>query len=348
MAQNETTIVVSRSVSVGGYQSNYAEFYRSLYPNVKVICVDSLPIRMHLALLVFLSRPRLIFLHSTNANGILFSRIELLFFRHFSNVIHVYLGNEYKLMPEKMRFCKLLGPQVVYSQIDRKRVLSGYRKYFHLQAATRATKVRYRNNGLSPRKSISVNDAMRNDRDIDLVYRGASDIPYLGSDFRKKSMAYCFRARCYGLTVDFSDVPVSYVDWLALLKRSKSSIVLRSGSKIFSMTDRHRVTLNADAKIDPINYIARVRTKIDATMFGPRLFDCFRNGVIPICDDPLEGMIEMQNFIDVRMVEEPDQLASVLKDHSLVESIQRNNLKFILAVLEAETAFDRSLGNDLS
>lgn len=151
-----------------------------------------------------------------------------------------FIGNEYKLMPEKMAFCDRLRVSLLISQTQSPAVHALYRE--RLRCAVTGIP----NTGLD--LSLFTPVVPNDQRPIDLGYR-ADDAPvYLGHRERR-DIAEFFLANAgrYGLRVDISLRPedrFAETAWAAFLNRCKGQLGTEAGGDFFSLDDgaRHRVT----------------------------------------------------------------------------------------------------------
>jgi hypothetical protein len=147
-----------------------------------------------------------------------------------------FIGNEYKLMPEKMEFADQLGLDVLVSQIDNPRVLELYRERLG------CTVVSVPNTGLET--SIFRPKTPWRERPLDLGYRAYDGPPYLGHDERRR-LADTFLAagEARGLAVDVSldpDARFTEIAWAGFLDRCKGQLGFEAGTDYFELDDRSR------------------------------------------------------------------------------------------------------------
>jgi hypothetical protein len=152
-----------------------------------------------------------------------------------------FVGNEYKLMPEKMAFAESLGLALLVSQSGAPRVHQLYRE--RLGCAV----VGIPNTGIDP--GIFRPTADPEARPIDLGYRADDSPPYLGHEDRRRIAEYFVsRAADLGLRVDASLDPadrLGLADWAAFLNRCRGQLGTEAGGDYFSLTDEHRLKVNA-------------------------------------------------------------------------------------------------------
>ena len=148
-----------------------------------------------------------------------------------------FIGNEYKLMPEKMAFCKRLGLRLLVSQSLSPDVHRLYRERLGCAVAG------IPNTGLDEtqfKPEIPVDE-----RQIDLGYRSDLSPAYLGHQERTE-LARFFEdhASQYGLTVDISLDARDRFDergWAGFLNRCKGQIGSEAGGDYFDLDDRVRL-----------------------------------------------------------------------------------------------------------
>ncbi len=152
-----------------------------------------------------------------------------------------FIGNEYKLMPEKMRFCRQLGISLLVTQSDDDRVLALYRKALGCEVTC------VPNTGVD----ASVFRPLRRieDRSIDIGYRACPADWYLGNN-EKTEIAEFFvgAADRLGLATDISlDMnrrfdALGYADFL---NGCRGQIGTEAGGDYFELTDKTRKRVNA-------------------------------------------------------------------------------------------------------
>jgi hypothetical protein len=150
-----------------------------------------------------------------------------------------FIGNEYKLMPEKMAFCDRLRLSLLISQSQSPAVHAMYRERLGC-AVTGIPNTGLDTAMFSPTQPID-------ERPIDIGYR-ADDAPkYLGHRERRE-IAEFFQARAdhYGLRVDLSLRPQDRFDesgWARFLNQCKGQLGTEAGGDFFTLDDgpRNRV-----------------------------------------------------------------------------------------------------------
>lgn len=165
-----------------------------------------------------------------------------------------FIGNEYKLMPEKMTFCETLGVRLLVTQTHSPRVQSLYGE--RLGCAV----VGIPNTGWDP--DVFRPERPRADRPIDLGYRSLASPLFLGHNERVEMMeAFQAGASRHGLTVDFSLRAEDRFDergWAAFLNSCRGQIGTEAGGDYFELTDETRRRVNdylearADAGVEEI------------------------------------------------------------------------------------------------
>jgi len=152
-----------------------------------------------------------------------------------------FIGNEYKLMPEKMQFCDELPVRLLVSQSSSPVVHRLYRD--RLPCAV----VGIPNSGLDATLFRPCTDP--DERPIDLGYR-AQDAPwYLGHTERRDIAEYFEQqAARFGLRIDISLDPAdrrAVPEWAAFLNRCKGQLGTEAGGDFFELTDATRTAVNA-------------------------------------------------------------------------------------------------------
>jgi hypothetical protein len=170
-----------------------------------------------------------------------------------------FIGNEYKLMPEKMAFCDALGVALLVSQSESPAVHDLYR------ARLKCAVVGIPNTGLDP--EIFQPRTPRAARPIDIGYRAVDSPDYLGHDERRR-IAEFFRANAgrYGLRTDISlrpDDRFAEPAWAEFLNRCRAQLGTEAGGDYFELTDARRLAVNAYLRERP----AASHDEIQATFF---------------------------------------------------------------------------------
>lgn len=151
-----------------------------------------------------------------------------------------FLGNEYKLMPEKMELCERLSVALLVSQSHSPLIHRLYRDRLGCQV------MNLPNTGLDPDVFSPRLDWQ--ERPVDIGYRAQNTPMYLGHD-EKRALAEYFMtyARREGLMADISLDPAdrfTEVEWADFLNRCKGQIGTEAGSDYFELTDQTRRRVN--------------------------------------------------------------------------------------------------------
>lgn len=158
-----------------------------------------------------------------------------------------FIGNEYKLMPEKMRFCDRLGLSLLVTMNPSPAAQALYRKRLGCQV------VCIPSGGLDPDVFSPTRDWT--DRDIDIGYRSADAPLYLGHDERRRiAAAFLERAPATGFSVDVSLDPARRLAgraWADFLNGCRSQIGTEAGGDYFELTDETRLNVNAYLREHP-------------------------------------------------------------------------------------------------
>jgi len=153
----------------------------------------------------------------------------------------LFVGNEYKLMPEKIAFARSLHTALLISQLGSPDAHALYRD------ALGCGVVGIPNTGFDP--SVFAPRRAWDEREVDLGYRAYASPLYLGHDERRE-LAACVReaAPRHGLTTDISLSPDARFDehgWAAFLNRCRGQIGSEAGGDRFELTDETRMRVNA-------------------------------------------------------------------------------------------------------
>ena len=174
-----------------------------------------------------------------------------------------FVGNEYKAMPEKMRFCEDLGIALLVSQSSAPAVHALYRD--RLGCAV----IGLPNTGFDPVRFAPT--LARGERPIDLGYRTERSPLYLGHTEREDLAVYfSAHAQRLGVSVDISMDRGDRFDetgWAAFLNRCKGQLGTEAGGD-FQLTDRTRASVNEYQRRHPDVTAADVR-RLFFENYGP-------------------------------------------------------------------------------
>lgn len=152
-----------------------------------------------------------------------------------------FIGNEYKLMPEKMHFCRQLGISLLVTQSNDDRVAVLYRKALGCEVTC------IPNTGVD----VTVFRPLRRleDRPIDIGYRACPADWYLGNN-EKTEIAEFFvsNADRFGLVTDISldmDRRFDALGYADFLNCCRGQIGTEAGGDYFELTDKTRKLVNA-------------------------------------------------------------------------------------------------------
>jgi len=168
-----------------------------------------------------------------------------------------FIGNEYKLMPEKMVFSETLGIKLLVTMNPDPRAQQMYRDRLHCAV------VHIPSAALDPEQFYPTTP--RESRPIDIGYR-AFDAPlYLGHNERREIAEFFIEhASEFGVSIDISLDPAERFDepgWAAFLNSCKAQLGTEAGGDYFELTDdtRKRVTAYLDAHGDAV--VSDVRSR---------------------------------------------------------------------------------------
>ena len=181
----------------------------------------------------------IVLLHSVFSNAQLLDGVLLEFVRRCSQPKVFFIGNEYKLMPEKMTFADSLPVALLVSQSSSDAVQQLYRRRLGCAVCN------IPNTGLD--EALFTARTPWADRPIDLGYRADDAPPYIGHRERR-AIAEFFGAAAarYGLTVDLSLNPkerFTEPEWAGFLDRCKGQLGVEAGGDFFELDDRTRTAV---------------------------------------------------------------------------------------------------------
>jgi hypothetical protein len=179
-------------------------------------------------------------LHSVFSNGCLLSGRLFDLIRRLPQPKAYFIGNEYKLMPQKMEFCERLSLRLLVSQTRSPRVHRLYRERL------RCAVVGIPNTGLDP--VLFRAETPLAERPIDLGYRADNPDLSIGHTERRDIAEY-FRdnADRLRLRVDVTldrRCRLAGLDWARFLDRCKGQLGTEAGGDFFELTDETRVRVN--------------------------------------------------------------------------------------------------------
>lgn len=152
-----------------------------------------------------------------------------------------FVGNEYKLMPEKVQFAERLGVDLLVSQLSSGEAHAVYRE--RLGCAV----IGLPNAGLD--ESLFAPRTPWRERPVDIGYRAYENPVYLGHRERRELANRVVAAAApRGLALDVSLDPgdrLGGTDWARFLDRCKAQLGSEAGGDYFELTDATRLVVNA-------------------------------------------------------------------------------------------------------
>jgi hypothetical protein len=199
----------------------------------------------------------IVLLHSVFSNACALTPVVFDAIRRRPEPKVFFIGNEYKFMPEKMRFCDELGIAMLVTQTANPQVHELYRRRLG------CTVMSLPNTGLDTNLFRPTTPCA--ERPVDLGYRAADSPMYLGHRERRE-MAEFFQANAarYGLAVDISLAAADRFvegDWAAFLNRCKGQLGTEAGGDFFELTDETRVAVSTYEREHPDASFEEVRAR---------------------------------------------------------------------------------------
>lgn len=177
-----------------------------------------------------------------------------------------FIGNEYKLMPEKMAFAESLPAAMLISQSN----LSAVHELYQQRLGCRVTSMP--NTGLDP--ELFALRTPRRERPIDLGYRADDGPAYLGHRERRELSEYFIAAAArWRLTVDISLNPQRRFiesEWAAFLDRCKGQLGSEAGGDYFELDDRTRLAVTEFERAHPTATFEEIHARFFAH-YGPSM-----------------------------------------------------------------------------
>ena len=176
-----------------------------------------------------------------------------------------FIGNEYKLMPEKLAFAEEVGVSLLVSQLPSPRVHRLYAERLLCEVAYLPSA------GLD--SDLFRPAVPRGEREIDLGYRGYRSPLYLGHDERaliveRVGAAAGRRGLRTDLSLDRSD-RFDEAGWSRFLNRCRGQLGTEAGGDYFELTDETRKTVNAYVDEHPDAGIEVIRARFFAGYEDP-------------------------------------------------------------------------------
>ncbi len=179
-------------------------------------------------------------LHSVFSNSCNIRREIKRVLRNASATKVYFLGNEYKLMPEKLDLIREINAKLVFTQSNNYDVINLYK-------ANLPCSVKYMPScGIDP--SIFFCTTKYDDRDIDVGYRSYRSPLYIGNNERAEISTY-FSAYCkqHNLSADISLEPkdrFTILEYARFLNRCKFQLGSEAGGDYYEITDETRNKIN--------------------------------------------------------------------------------------------------------
>jgi hypothetical protein len=212
------------------------------------LACDRLRDRWAIARLLWQGRfDAVVLLHSVFSNQQNLRRLLLWLVSHCRQPKAFFIGNEYKNMPEKMRFCRDLGLSLLVSQSNDLRV----HKLYNAELGCRVAGIP--NTGFDP--AVFRPTTALGERKIDIGYRAYPAPLYLGNNEKAEIADYFLeQAGRLGLRIDISMSEADRFDeagYAGFLNRCRGQIGTESGGDYFELTDATRLRVNAYLKERP-------------------------------------------------------------------------------------------------
>ena len=205
-----------------------------------------------------------VLLHSVFSNAQRLDGLQLELVQRLPQPKVFFIGNEYKLMPEKMAFAEILPVSLLITQSSSPAIHRLYRERLGCEVAG------IPNTGFDT--ELFVARTPRANRPIDLGYRADDGPWYLGHQERRAIADYfAGNAARYGLTVDISMRPehrFNEVQWARFLDRCKGQLGVEAGGDFFELDDRTRLAVLVYESQHPKATFDEIRQKFFSA-YGP-------------------------------------------------------------------------------
>jgi len=200
----------------------------------------------------------IVMLHSVFSNECMLSPALTRVLASVSTPKVFFIGNEYKLMPEKMRFAESVGVSLLVSQLTSPAAHALYRARLACEV------VGIPNTGFDP--TLFASRTRFSSRPVDIGYRSFASPLYLGHDERRELAARVAEtAERHGLSTDISLATADRFDeagWAGFLNRCRGQIGTEAGGDLFELTDETRNRVNAYLDSRPAATFAEIHSRI--------------------------------------------------------------------------------------
>jgi len=181
-----------------------------------------------------------VLLHSVYSNSCHLSERLVETLHKSSKPKAVFMGNEYKLMPEKLKLWEKIGVSLLVSQSDSPEIHSLYRQRLGCSVISMP------NTGLDT--ELFHPAVPYSERPVDIGFRGRNGPFYLGHNERQEIVDYFLEhGPSAGLTLDISMDPQKLLTekaWAEFLNRCKGQLGVEAGTSYFELTDEIRRRVN--------------------------------------------------------------------------------------------------------
>jgi len=196
-----------------------------------------------------------ILLHSVFSNARLLRFPAFEFIRSHPAPKVFFVGNEYKLMPEKLSFSKHMRISMFVTMNPDSRVQKMYEKSIGCKVACLPSC------GVNPQ--IFFPDKLIEHREIDIGYRADRSPFYLGHDERWEIATFFTRvATDYGLKINISldsKDRLNAFGWASFLNKCRGQIGTEAGGGYFELDDKTRIQVNLFTKNNPNTNMSTIR-----------------------------------------------------------------------------------------
>lgn len=250
-ADDESWATLSYARSLPRAVARHGGFSFAAVNIVRLSALDRISLLAHLRLRRY---DAIVLFHSVFSNANYVSPALETQIRNAGAPVVFFVGNEYKLMPEKMAFAERLGVALLVSQIARAEVLELYRVRL-------GCRVVFIPNALfDPEPFAAAKPAC--DRPIDIGYRAFDGAWYLGHDDRTRiaDIVSTVAAR-RGFRLDVSLDPASRLaesEWYGFLGDCVGQLGTESGTDAFDLDDAMRNAVNGYCAANPGTQFADV------------------------------------------------------------------------------------------
>lgn len=333
----QIAIFYHNSSSTLSYNDDWIDAFTKFYDSsLKIKAYDITRIDFREWLNLVRTYDLLIFLHSTNSNATALNRMHIysLLFRKGKTVF--FIGNEYKLIPEKIMLLKKTKADYVVSQLPQ-----NIAEWLYSGICKNIISVPH---ALNIEVFQPVNKF--HDRKIDVGSRSAEYPWYLGDTDRNKAIDFMRSLEKNGFAVNVSsDMSKRFerADWANFLNNCKFTVATEAGTSFLEKDDKTRkavnkfVNGNTDKTFEDVFevFFKNYKNPVSGKCISPRHFDAIGTKT---CQILLEG-----RYNDI--LKPNEHYIELKKDYSNLEEVMEKMRDYPLVKQMIDKTYEYVLGN---